>query len=213
MAIIEYRFVKTVIIDTDTNQVLSTSETVETKEGQVLPILATPAKRTKKAETKLIDDDSEPSVKLEDNKLVLNASAMKAIDAVPGDRVTINYVEREDGTFAPIISKSGVYGDPVGGNKLTKSGTVMYKGKQATSLLQYGKNFVVDPTVKDVAKYALALVDPNAEIMIDIKEDELIPTPKISTDDFMSFDKKNDETLENQTESITFGFDLNDVVW
>lgn len=208
--LLEIRYVKTVIINTETNEIVSAVETVENKMGVSTPISASTSKKATRASKVVQDvDNSDPSVKVEDGKLVLNPTMINKLNLVTGDRVSINYVDKGNGELTPVIAKADVYGDSSAGNKLTKAGTVSFKGKQAISLLTYGKSFIVDETVLDVAEGAVAIIDPNAEVMISIKEEELAPMPEItSSDDFLNFDENS---LENNEETATFGFDLNEL--
>ena len=46
-------------------------------------------------------------------------------------------------TTYPIISKSDVFTEGADGNKLTKKGTISFKGQQRTSLLKFGSAFTL----------------------------------------------------------------------
>ena len=71
---------------------------------------------------------------MQDSNLVLDSALIVKIGAKAGDRIVIGYIEK-DGIMIPIISK----GDE--GNKLTKSNTVSFRGKQKETLSQFGSNF------------------------------------------------------------------------
>jgi len=64
----------------------------------------------------------------------LDPAFISKLGAVPGDRIIIGYIEKE-GNLIPIIS----IGE--GGNKLTNSNTVSFRGKQKNMLTQFGTNF------------------------------------------------------------------------
>ncbi len=214
MAIVTIKIIETIVMDTDTNQIISTERTVTNSEGMAAPTKAVSRKATVKKQ--IVEDDSDPCVKLEDGKLVLNSKAVSLIEANSGDRVCVSYVQKEDGSFIPIIGTQENMGDNVNGNKLTKALTVSYKGKQATALSQYGKQF----SLKILSDKTAEMNDPNHEGMIDIKDSELIPMPKdvppISIEEDSAFlDNFNQsftqENFEKSDEDATFDFDFNNI--
>ena len=83
----------------------------------------------------------EATVTVADNKLVLSKEAVKALGGVAGDRITINYWTVNSEVTFPVIGKSECFGDPTGGNRLTKSNTVSFRGMQRDILLEYGSFF------------------------------------------------------------------------
>ena len=83
----------------------------------------------------------EATVTVADNKLVLSKEAVKALGGVAGDRIAVNYWTVDNETTFPVIGKSECFGDSTGGNRLTKSNTVSFRGVQIDILLQYGSFF------------------------------------------------------------------------
>ena len=83
----------------------------------------------------------EATVTVANNKLVLSKEAVKALGGVAGDRITINYCTVDSETTFPVIGKSECFGDSTGGNRLTKSNTVSFRGVQRDILLEYGSFF------------------------------------------------------------------------
>ena len=83
----------------------------------------------------------EATVTVANNKLVLSKEAVKALGGVAGDRITINYWTVDSETTFPVIGKSECFGDSTGGNRLTKSNTVSFRGVQRDILLEYGSFF------------------------------------------------------------------------
>jgi hypothetical protein len=73
-------------------------------------------------------------VKVQDSNLLLDSAFVSKLGATPGDRIVIGYIEKE-GNLIPVIS----IGE--GGNKLTNSNTVSFRGKQKNLLTQFGTNF------------------------------------------------------------------------
>ena len=85
------------------------------------------------------------TIKVENNRLVLSSEAIKALSAIVGDRITINYWNVNKETTFPLIGKSELFSDPTNGNKLTKSNTVSYRGTQNKILKEYGSLFKLVP--------------------------------------------------------------------
>lgn len=80
-------------------------------------------------------------LRVDDNKIELTSSAINKLGAIAGDRISVNYWTVDNQTTYPIISKSEIFTDGSDGNKLTKKGTVSFKGQQRTSLLKFGSLF------------------------------------------------------------------------
>ena len=83
----------------------------------------------------------EATITVADNKLVLSKEAVKALGGVAGDRIAVNYWTVDNETTFPVIGKSECFGDSTGGNRLTKSNTVSFRGVQRDILLEYGSFF------------------------------------------------------------------------
>ena len=83
-------------------------------------------------------------VVVDNNRLVFSKEALKLLDAIPGDRISVEYwtVNLEE-TF-PVIGKSELFTDKSGGNRLTKSNTVSFRGIQREILLEYGEQFKLE---------------------------------------------------------------------
>lgn len=84
-------------------------------------------------------------VTLDDNKLVLSKSARLLLGAIPNDRITVSYYTVSPEETFPVIGKSELFTDSNGGNRLTKSNTVLFRGTQREILLEYGKSFKLEP--------------------------------------------------------------------
>ena len=84
-------------------------------------------------------------VTLEDNKLKLSKSAQLLLGAIPNDRITVSYYTVSPEETFPVIGKSELFTDSTGGNRLTKSNTVSFRGTQRDILLEYGKSFKLKP--------------------------------------------------------------------
>lgn len=95
---------------------------------------------------------------LEDSRLVLESSLIDLLQAQVGDRIQIEYTEK-DFEIVPIILKSD------GGNKLTKSNTVSFRGKANSTLSSYGTKF--NPVCEDGIIYLYGN-DPKYKVYTDV---------------------------------------------
>jgi hypothetical protein len=79
----------------------------------------------------------------EDNKLILSEELVKELKAQPEDKIVIQYErDQESKTVFPVIALESTLNNG-GGNKLTKSNTVAYRGKANNTLSEFGTNFEV----------------------------------------------------------------------
>lgn len=88
---------------------------------------------------------SDNYLEVQDNKLKLGKEATTLLEASSGDRIQVNYWTVNNQETFPVIGKSGVFTDPEGGNCLTKSNTISFRGNQRTVLLEYGTLFKLEP--------------------------------------------------------------------
>lgn len=105
------------------------------------------AKKTSSKATKKADDDPEPKITLEDNKYSLNNAALELLGVEADDRIDIKFEKRGKARI-PVIGSNASFGTQ-GGNRLTKSGTVSYRGKNHDLLEEYGTIFVLKATDKN----------------------------------------------------------------
>lgn len=104
--------------------------------------LAKPKKSTTK-KTK-VEESSEPIVTLEANKLCLTQAAVDLLNVCEDCRIDVKY--NKNG--APIIGTNTAFGT-VGGNKITKSNSVSFRGKANDKLKEFGTTFKLESTDKD----------------------------------------------------------------
>ena len=81
---------------------------------------------------------------LDSNKLTFSQSMLDLLGAEVGCRIDIRY-ERKNGVSKPIIGTSDAL-EVKSGNKLTKSGTVSFRGAANERLAVYGTIFTLEPT-------------------------------------------------------------------
>lgn len=103
---------------------------------------SSPKKSAKKA-----DDNPNPELILEDNKYCLNAAAVELLGVDVDDRLDIKF-EKRDKVRVPVIGCNTAFGTQ-GGNRLTKSNTVSYRGKNHDLLEEFGTVFSFRGTDKE----------------------------------------------------------------
>ena len=131
-------------------------------------------------------------LEVDENKINLTGKAISKLGAIAGDRISVNYWTVDNQTTYPIISKSDVFTDGADGNKLTKKGTVSFKGQQRSSLLKFGSLFTFTE-----------FKDKNGEV----KDNVFILTPvddssSQSENDFSDIKESMDELDENRVEDV-----------
>ena len=123
-------------------------------------------------------------LEVDENKINLTPNAINKLGAIAGDRISVNYWTIDNQTTYPIISKSDVFTDGADGNKLTKKGTVSFKGQQRTSLTKFGSLFTFSE-----------FKDKNGEI----KENVFILTP---VDNSSSQEENNFTDIKESIEEL-----------
>lgn len=87
---------------------------------------------------------SDNYLEVQDNKLKLGKEAITLLEATSGDRIQVNYWTVNNQETFPVIGKSATFTDPTGGNALSKSNTISFRGNQRTVLLEYGNMFKLE---------------------------------------------------------------------
>lgn len=127
---------------------------------------------TKKSKKNPYDDNPEPVLVREDNKLILNTAAVEALGAVESDRINIKEqaVNRKKRL---IIGLSETFGTKEG-NLLTKSNTIRWSGKNAEMVARYGDEFNFLPLEKKEGLFILVPVGEETPENPDGEEEEVI---------------------------------------
>lgn len=127
-----------VTVDTDSGEMTTKciKRTIDKSNFEVVDI---PKKNT----PKIKDESTTPQLILEDNKFRLNKAAIDLMRVSPDDKIDIRYMSKE-GSMVPVIGTDESFGSK-GGNKLTKSNTVAFRGTKNVELSKYGKVFEVTP--------------------------------------------------------------------
>ena len=106
---------------------------------------------------------SDNYLEVQDNKLKLGKEAIILLEANSGDRIQVNYWTVNNQETFPVIGKSGVFTDPTGGNALSKSNTVSFRGNQRAVLLEYGNLFKLEPFKEGMFKLVPIINNDNIE--------------------------------------------------
>lgn len=148
-------------VDTDTGEILETKLiSREVDNSDTKPI--------KKKSKKVVEDsDSEPKLYLEENKYRLNSKAVELLNLDGDSRLSIVYEQGTNGDI-PVIGKDEDL-NVKGGNKVTQSNTVAYRGAKHDTLAKYGTEFTLVAHPKNEKVFILT----NDSIKVDqLKGDE-----------------------------------------
>jgi len=133
---------------------------------------------TAKKTTSKVDENPEPLITLEANKLVLTKGAVEALDPCEDCRIDIKY-KKKDKKLVPVVGTDAAFGTKAG-NKLTKTNTVSYRGAANDKLAAYGTVFKLVPTEEDGIFYMVGdknPVEPEApKELVDIESELEVPS-------------------------------------
>ena len=91
-----------------------------------------------------VEANIEPLITLDSNKLILTTGAVDMMKICPDCRVDIKY-KKKDKVSVPVIGTDAAFGTK-GGNKLTKTNTVSFRGSANDKLTEYGSVFKLEPS-------------------------------------------------------------------
>ena len=91
-----------------------------------------------------VEANIEPLITLDSNKLILTTGAVDMMKICPDCRVDIKY-KKKDKVSVPVIGTDAAFGTK-GGNKLTKTNTVSFRGSANDKLTEYGSIFKLEPS-------------------------------------------------------------------
>lgn len=154
-------------------------------------------KSPKSTSKKTVVEDNEPKLYLEDNKFRLNSAALDLmkISSETGVKLDIKY-EDNGGRAIPILGTDEVFGTK-GGNKLTKTSTVAFRGIKNEELSKYGNEFLLVP---HKSKSGLFVLSSGKEVQEEIK-DKTISVDEEDTD--LPFDLDLATIAEDKDADIT----------
>lgn len=93
--------------------------------------------KVKEINTPCTDVDLE----VQENKLKLSKNALEKLNAKADDRIVVHYWQEGIGKSVPIIAKAEYLTDKLDGNRLSKVGTVAFRGEKRITLLEFGTYF------------------------------------------------------------------------
>lgn len=131
---------------------------------------AAPVKK-QAAKTTKIEENAEPLITLDSNKLILTTGAVELMNVCADCRLDIKY-KKKDKTSVPVIGTDAAFGTK-GGNKLTKTNTVSFRGSANDKLAEFGTTFKLEPSEDDGIFYLIGdkLNNPIPEETIDIESE------------------------------------------
>lgn len=112
-------------------------------------------KKVSNLKVTMVDETVPPDenyISVQDNKLKFGQDALSLLNVSSGDRIQVTYWTVNNQETFPVIGKSEIFTDKDGGNALTKSGTMSFRGNQRTVLLEYGDLFKVEPFKEGIFK-------------------------------------------------------------
>ena len=131
------------------------------------------AASVKKQSTKAakVVDCNDPLIKLDSNKLVLTTGAVDLLQICADCRVDIKY-KKKDKTAVPVIGTDTAFGTK-GGNKLTKTNTVSFRGAANDKLAEFGTTFTLEPSEDEGIFYLIGdkMNNPIPDDTIDIESE------------------------------------------
>ena len=99
---------------------------------------------TKSVKSKEVVLEDESVITVLENKLQLNNKMVSEMELTNESRVIIEYEKAKDKSMFPIIGSDLAFQREGDGNKLSKTNTVMFKGKQNTILKEFGEEFTIE---------------------------------------------------------------------
>ena len=127
---------------------------------------------SKKKSKNPYDEEPEPILVREDNKLILNQAAVDALSAGEGDRIAIKEqaINRKKRL---VIGLSDTFGTKEG-NLLNKSNTIRWSGKNQEMVSRYGDEFNFVPHDKTKGLFILVNRNEDEEVTNPDEEEEVI---------------------------------------
>lgn len=182
------------------NVIVADDETGEITEKEfdisqlVASALATKKTRTSSSKVKIDDSNPIPTLTLLENKYQLNKAAVDLMGIEPDMKLDIKY-EKRGKVLIPVIGREEALASKKG-NRVTKSFTVSYRGKNHDTLATYGESFEITPHDKYNNQFILKSgemeeIEPEVDLTVEV--------PSID-DDLVDID---------DSEDVLAGFDLN----
>lgn len=175
-------------------------EAIDESTGEIRELSFSSKKTTPKKSSSSKKKDEDPVAKLilEANKYTLNEAAINLMGVNPDDKLDIKY-ERKGHTETPVIASDDNWGTHQG-NRLTKSHTVSYRGKNNEKLAEFGDVFEL---ITHPSKEGVFVLKGNKEL----PEPEEVPE-EVELPEDVPFDLSELEQDEDITEVSSLDFDF-----
>ena len=118
-----------------------------------------------------VEENKDPLITLDSNKLILTTGAVDMMKICPDCRIDIKY-KKKDKTSVPVIGTDEAFGTK-GGNKLTKSNTVSFRGSANEKLAEFGTTFRIEPSDDEGIFFLIGdkMNQPDPEDVVDIESE------------------------------------------
>lgn len=152
---------------------------------------------TRKTTSKVtkIEENKEPLITLDQNKLVLTTGAVEALNVCTDCRIDIKY-KKKGSMSVPVIGTDASFGTK-GGNKITKSNTVSFRGAANEKLSEFGTEFKLEPSE-----------DSGIFYMIGDKMNNIIPDDSIDIESELDLDALDNLDIDDSVDLEKFDFTL-----
>ena len=141
-------------------------------------------------------ENEEPLITLDSNKLVLTTGAVQMMNICADCRIDIKYKKR-DRISVPVIGTDEAFGTK-GGNKLTKTNTISFRGVANEKLSEYGTTFKIEPSEDEGIFY-----------LIGDKMKSIIPDDTIDIQSELDIESLDDINLNDDDVNLgSFNFTL-----
>ena len=147
--------------------VFTYEQTVDTETGEILETKLLDKKVS--LSDKLDPNDETPIAILEENRLVFNKAALQLMDLKNGTLMDVRY-KVVNGNMVPVLGTADAF-NVEGGNRLTKSGTLSFRGAKHQTLAEYGTRFILEKTLRK-GEFNLVNKENNVQINDKIGIDE-----------------------------------------
>ena len=142
-----------------------------------------------------VEENSEPLITLDSNKLILTTGAVDLMQICSDCRVDIKY-KKKNKVSIPVIGTDEAFGTK-GGNKLTKTNTISFRGASNEKLSEFGTTFKLEPSE-----------DKGIFYMIGDKVSNPIPEDSIDIESELDIDSLEDLDIDDGVDLEKFDFTL-----
>lgn len=108
-----------------------------------------------------VEDNKEPLITLDSNKLVLTTGAVETLNVCADCRVDIKYKKKGNVTV-PVIGTDESFGTK-GGNRVSKTNTISFRGSANTKLAEFGTVFKLEPSEDNGIFYLVGDKNPTID--------------------------------------------------